>query len=243
VVEDADVREAERRELFHERGVLRVHLGDDLGPGREIARPWIRIGAMKRLAAIACAAMVLAASPAHAQAPEARELPALYATLEKADAVVEGPASAKRTVYVFFDANCWYCHLTWKALQHYERAGLQVRWVPVAYQKDSSAGRAAAIMQAKDRAAALRRNETGYRVGSYDGAITPAKAPAALAARLDANTKLMQRFGAPGTPLLVWKDARGVVRTKVGMPRLGELPEITALPAQKIDDPELADFR
>src|SRR3954470_23241109 len=146
---------------------------------------------MRLAPALACAALVSFA--AHAKAPAPGELPALFATLQKADAVVEGPAAAKRTLYVFFDANCWYCHLTWKALQAYERAGLQVRWVPVAYQKDSSVGRAAAIMQARDRAAAMRENETGYRVESYDGAIAPAAAPKALAAQFDANTKLMQR--------------------------------------------------
>jgi thiol:disulfide interchange protein DsbG len=118
-----------------------------------------------------------------------------------------------------------------------------VRWVPVAYQKDSSFGRAAAIMQAEDRVAALRENETGYRVESYDGAIAPVAPGEALAAQLGANTRLMQRFGAPGTPAMVWKDAAGKIRVKIGMPRLAQLPAITGLPAQKIDDPELADFR
>ncbi len=200
---------------------------------------------MKRLLAIACTAMVLAASAAPAAAAPTLTpgaLNSLYAVLENTDAVAEGPADAKRVIHVFFDANCWYCHLLWKALQPYEAAGLQVRWVPVAYQKQTSAGRAAAIMSAPDRAAALRENESGYRRGSYDGAIAPAAVPAELAARLDANARLMQRFGAPGTPLLVWREGR-VVRTRVGMPRLALLPTITGLPAQKIDDPELADFR
>src|SRR5262249_40863350 len=80
---------------------------------------------------------------------QARDLSALYATLEKADAVAEGAKQPKRVLYVFWDANCYYCNLTWKALQHYEKAGLQVRWVPVAYQKDNSAALAAAVMGAK----------------------------------------------------------------------------------------------
>jgi hypothetical protein len=42
---------------------------------------------------------------------------------------------------------------------------------------------------------------------------------------------------------LVWKDKAGRIRVKLGMPRLSQLPAITGLPAQKIDDPELADFR
>ena len=201
---------------------------------------------VRRFFRLAIAAAVIAASAASADAkqPAARDLPALFAALEKTDAVVEGSTSPKRVLHVFFDANCWYCHLTWKALQPYEKAGLQVRWVPVAYQKENSTGRAAAIMQAKDRAAALRENEVGYRAGTYDGGIAPAaNPPAALLAQLEANTRLMERFGAPGTPALAWKDAAGKVRVRIGMPRLSQLPAITGLPAQKIDDPELAKFR
>jgi thiol:disulfide interchange protein DsbG len=194
------------------------------------------------LRAIACAALLVASADAKQPAPA--ELPALYAALEKTDAVVEGSNSPRRVLHVFFDANCWYCHLTWKALQPYEKAGLQVRWVPVAYQKESSTTKAAAIMQAKDRAAALRENETGYKPGSYDGGIAPAKnVPPALAAQFDANTKLMERFGVDGTPGLVWRDEKGRVRVRLGMPRLAQLPAITGLPAQKHDDPELKDFR
>jgi len=162
---------------------------------------------------------------------------------KKTDAVTEGPASPKRILYVFFDANCWYCHLTWKVLQAYEKAGLQVRWVPVAYQKESSTTKAAAIMLAKDRVAAMRENEVGYRAESYDGGIAPVKASKALEAQLEANFGLMDRFGVSGTPGLVWKDDKGRVRVRTGMPRLSQLPAITGLPAQKNDDPELTEFR
>jgi len=172
------------------------------------------------------------------------EYQTLFAQLEKTDVVPEGAKEAKSVLYVFFDANCFYCHLTWKALQPYETAGLQVRWVPVAYQQPSSVGRAAAIMQASDRSAALRINEIGYNAAQFDGGIQPMdKVPGTLVAQLEANTQLMRKFGAPGTPALVWKDRDGKVRFKVGVPRLSELPQITRLPAQPIDDPELAKFR
>jgi thiol:disulfide interchange protein DsbG len=186
---------------------------------------------------IACAAL--------AQDPKkGRDFSAHFAALEKADAVVEGPKEAKRVLYVFWDANCWYCHLTWKALQPYEKAGLQVRWVPVAYQKDNSASLAAAVMGARDRVAALRENETRYRAKSYDGGIkAAATVPADLAIELEENMTLMGRFGMSGTPALVWKDAGGKVQTNLGLPRLSKLPAITGLPEQKIDDPELAKFR
>jgi thiol:disulfide interchange protein DsbG len=193
---------------------------------------------LRRLAIV----FALAASAAVAQ--PARDLPALFATLEKADAVVEGPRDAKRVLYVFWDANCYYCNLTWKALQHYEKAGLQVRWVPVAYQKDNSAALAAAVMGAKDRVAALRENETRYRAKSYDGGIkAAAKVPTDLAIELEENMTLMGRFGMSGTPALVWKDASGRVQTHLGLPPLSKLPAITGLPEQKVDEPELAKYR
>jgi thiol:disulfide interchange protein DsbG len=168
----------------------------------------------------------------------------LFAQLEKVDVVEEGAKQPKSVLYIFFDANCFYCRLTWKALQPYEAVGLQVRWVPVAYQQPSSVGRAAAIMQAADRVAALRINESGYNASRFDGGIKPVdQVSESWVAQFQANTKLMQTFGAPGTPALVWKDLAGKVRIRVGVPRLSELPQITGLPAQVNDDPELKDFR
>src|SRR5262249_44373441 len=104
---------------------------------------------MMGLARFSMMLAALAASGAFAQ-DQKRYPRALCDQIEKADAVVEGAKDAKRVLYVFWDANCYYCNLTWKALQHYEKAGLQVRWVPVAYQKDNSAALAAAVMGAKD---------------------------------------------------------------------------------------------
>ena len=179
--------------------------------------------------------------PQYASKPEYR---ALFLELEKAEVVTEGAKDAKSVLYVFFDSNCFYCNLTWKALKPYEKAGLQVRWVPVAYQKPSSVGRAAAIMGAPDRVAALRENEVNYDRPHFDGGIKPVDKPQAqLTAQLQANTELMRKFGVPATPLLVWKDNNGNVQIKPGVPRLSQLPGITGLPEQEVVDPELAKFR
>ena len=197
------------------------------------------ITALNLVSTVACAADT--STTGDSRKPEYQTL---FAQLEKMDVVQEGPREAKSVLYVFFDANCFYCHLTWKALQPYETVGLQVRWLPVAYQQPSSVGRAAAIMQASDRVAALRVNETGYNAAQFDGGIQPmGTVPRPLVVQLQANTQLMQKFGAPGTPALVWKDRDGKVRFKVGVPHLSELPLITRLPAQPNEDPELANFR
>ena len=197
--------------------------------------------------ALVAAATFLSTPHAAGTATNAKSSPAreaLFTEVEKADAVVEGPRASQHVLYVFFDANCFYCHLTWKAVQPYEKAGLQVRWVPVAYQQPSSVGRAAAIMQAKDRVAALHLNETRYDASKFDGGIdAAANVPKKLATQFEVNTRLMHAFGAPGTPLVVWKSSDGNVRYKVGVPRLSELPGITGLPQQPNDDPALAEFR
>jgi thiol:disulfide interchange protein DsbG len=189
-------------------------------------------------------AALLLPNQAHAQFVSKPEYRALFSELEKADVVVEGAKNAKRVIFVFFDANCFYCHLTWKALQPYEKAGLQVRWVPVAYQQDSSWGRGAAIMQARDRAAALRENELNYDVKNSNGGIKPLEKPReTLVGAMRVNNKLLDRSCLRGTPALLWKDSKGDVQCKGGTPRLSELPAITGLAEQKIDDPELAEFR
>ena len=53
----------------------------------------------------------------------------------------------------------------------------------------------------------------------------------------------MNKFGAPGTPLLVWKDVQGNVQINVGVPRLSELPVITGLPLQVIKGREFEEFK
>jgi len=199
---------------------------------------------MLRAALVLMSAVVLTSIAAAGSTPAGANPQKLFATLEKTDAVHEGAKEPRRVLYVFFDANCYYCHLAWKALQPYETAGLQVRWVPVAYQKPTSLGRAAAIMQPGNRAAALRANESGYDAAQFDGGIAPLNGVAPqLSSEIEANTELMQAFGAPGTPALVWKDSTGTIRVKAGVPRLSELPRITGLPPQPNADPELARFR
>lgn len=200
---------------------------------------------MKTLvAAVMLGTALLSTAAVAADAPTEREREALFAELEKAEAIVEGPLAAKSTLYVFFDANCLYCKLTWQALQHYQKVGLRVHWVPVAYQKPASTGRAAAIMEARYRVAALRYNAMKYDAANYEGGIQPLEKPKAeTLEKLQTNTRLMQRFGAPGTPALAWKDRDGKVHFKVGLPRLSELAGITGLPEQKVDDAELARMR
>ncbi|MDA8093119.1 MAG: thiol:disulfide interchange protein DsbG [Betaproteobacteria bacterium] len=170
----------------------------------------------------------------------------LFARLARSRYVVAGQVHNPRAiVYVFFDPNCIFCHYTWQALKPYEKVGLQVRWVPVAFLKPTSLGRAAAILEAKNGEAALDQDETRFNMSAEEGGLTPAAKPApASVAAIQANGQLMAAFGSQGTPTLVWRDRKsGKVKVLGGMPRLSQIPEITGLPEQPMTDPDLARFK
>lgn len=172
------------------------------------------------------------------------DIGALYQALEKSTYVVEGAAqNPKKTIYIFVDANCPFCHYTWMALQPYEKAGLQVRWILVATLGPTSMPKAVEVLTAHDKTAAFRKMEENNGKSWTPPAQTGDAAAANSAEGIRKNTELMTRFGIAGTPGVIWKDAAGKVNVKGGMPRLSELPAITGLPEQKIDDPALTRFR
>lgn len=162
-----------------------------------------------------------------------------YKQLEKSTYIVEGPAQPKAMIYVFFDPNCPYCHLAWKQLQAYEKVGLQVRWVPVAYLADSSLGKAIHMLAAKDKTAAFRAQEESFRHGSPAPAGYTEKAYPVQAKALEGNEEVMHRFGMNGTPAFVWKDKEGRVRSLTGLPPTSQMASMSGLPEQPPVDPRL----
>lgn len=167
-----------------------------------------------------------------------------YESLTKAASITTGSTNPKSTIYAFFDPNCIFCHLLWKELKPYEKAGLRTIWVPVAFLKPSSVGIGAAILEAKNPAAAFERNEEKFVEKTETGGIKPLAKPGAKTLNsLKANTMLMAQFGQGGTPLIVWKDKDGKIQTAEGLPKLSSLPAITGLPEQVESDPELNRFK
>lgn len=172
------------------------------------------------------------------------DLGGLFQQLEKSSYVTEGPVSgAKSTIYVFVDPNCPYCHSAWLAFQPYEKAGLQVRWIPVATLGPTSMPKAIEVMAAADKVAAFRAMEANHGKPWTPSAGSGEAAQPGAAAAIRRNGELMQRFGIAGTPGLIWKDKQGKVQIRGGMPRLSEFPAITGLPEQKNDDGALDKFR
>lgn len=164
-----------------------------------------------------------------------------FADVEKSSYVVEGTIkNPKRILYVFTDAECPYCHLAWKALQPYEAAGLQVRWVLVAVIKPSSLPKAIEILAADDKTSTFRALEQSQGKPWKPSRGIDDRARLSIVADLQKNQGLMERLQFGGTPGLVWKDEKGEIRRQPGLPRLAELPSITGLPKQQHNDPELA---
>ena len=124
------------------------------------------------------------------------------------------------------------CNKLWADARQWVDAGkLQLRHVMVGILTPTSAGKAAALLGAKDPASALDAHERGHVASNAktlasgrpkplgDEGVKPlATVPPELSTRLDANAQLMASYGLRATPALVWKDARGAVQMRQGAP-------------------------
>lgn len=171
------------------------------------------------------------------------DLAAAFARLDESAFVAEGAPKPKSVIYVFVDPNCPYCHLMWRAVQPYEKAGLQVRWIPVATLGPTSMPKAIGVLAASDKTAAFRFMEQNHGKPWKPDPSRSERSHPAVAASIRANGELMEQFGIAGTPGIVWRDREGKVQVQSGMPRLSELPTISGLPEQPVTDSSLSKFR
>lgn len=139
----------------------------------------------------------------------------VWPLLEKSTWVREGPASAKRIIYVFTDPECPFCHRLWQAMQPFVGGDLQVRHILVGVLKPSSFAKAAAILQHAQPATALQQHEQNYGRGGIEAATAIGSA---TTNKLESNHQLMRSLGIAGTPAVYYKDRAGKVRRVVGMP-------------------------
>lgn len=133
--------------------------------------------------------------------------------------IVEGADSAP-VLYVFADPNCIFCHRFYRMAEPLVRAGkLQLRWAMVGFLKSTSAGRAVAILGAKDPVKALHTNQARFDTGAEEGGIPPARDPdSSLQALLKANFAAMRAAGGNGTPTLLYRTGSKKWAARVGVP-------------------------
>lgn len=148
----------------------------------------------------------------------------IFATLAKLSYVQQGHGS--RLMYVFIDPNCPYCHKLYMELQ--SKIGpehLTVRWVPLGILTTTSAGKAAAILGAKDRASALKYNETHYARG-HGGGIQEALPDQHVSDLLKANQHAWSQTGATGVPTIIFRDRSGRPTMVQGGPTPAQLKKL-----------------
>ena len=147
-----------------------------------------------------------------------------WSQLQSSTWVLDGKADAPRVIYTFSDANCPYCHTFWEAARPWVDSGkVQLRHILVGIIKDDSPAKAAAILGAPDRTAALLTNERQFG----QGGIAPAKSvPADVRKILDDNLTLMMNTGFRGTPSIVVRGPNGVLKKYNGMPQGAQLGEV-----------------
>lgn len=164
-----------------------------------------------------------------------------FADLATSNFIANKPEQPKKHIYVFFDANCPFCQLAWLALQPYVEAGLEVRWLPVAYLQPSSKTKAASLLnmppaEQNQLLAKLMQPQDHPDLTLNDYTENNLS-------QLEANAQLMQSLGLNATPAWVWQNDQGELESFTGMLRLPRIAEITGLPKQKHPEPSLMRFR
>ena len=176
------------------------------------------------------ASLISITSPAIAQQTQNPDAVKVLADMGKATVITEGKGA--RVLYIFFDANCPYCHELYTALRsEVGKDGLEFRWVPVAVLTPTSVTKGAAILQAPNRLSAFRENENTYGKGSNGkgGGITPAtKVSPSSSAILNANNRLLEATKSPGVPTMLYRNKQGDAMLMVGPPDSQQLKEILA---------------
>lgn len=137
--------------------------------------------------------------------------------LESSNWVQDGKTDAPRIIYVITDPNCIWCHRFWEAARPWVNAGdVQIRHVLVGVIKKTSAGKAAAILDAPNPSIALEANELSMKDGGISEAtVISNSAKIALAD----NLRLMHQFGFRGTPAILYTDSNGDLIGLAGYPR------------------------
>lgn len=136
---------------------------------------------------------------------------------------------SKHVIYVFFDPNCPYCHKLYEALRDPVALGeTELRWIPVGVARESSLGKAAAILEAKDPIDAFHYNEQHFtlddgKLGGIDEEFLPRQE---TLQKLADNLSLLKKAGAVAVPAMLFRTRDGVARYVPGAPPATTLEEI-----------------
>lgn len=165
----------------------------------------------------------LAVTPS-AQNSAGTENNTLLQDLSHAHWVAQG--SSPRVLYMIFDPDCVSCHVVFDELQPLIKAmDVTVRYVPVGYFTQSSSGKAAAILEAKDPLAAIMKNEREFNKERFGGLHEILPSPATEKA-LEENLAILRATGLVATPTLIYRSLQGKTVIRRGRLDKGDLHSI-----------------
>jgi thiol:disulfide interchange protein DsbG len=164
---------------------------------------------------------------ASAAAPAAQGV-SIEAIQAEAQGFTVGSPMSVRTVYVFFDAQCPHCSHLWYSSKPLKTQAKFV-WIPIRLLNDSSEMQAAAILAAKDPAAAMDEHEASMM--DKKGGIKPEGDVSAQRAIVKKNTALFEKFNFQSVPSIVTKNAQtGAIVTHEGSLSTPDLAALIGAP-------------
>jgi thiol:disulfide interchange protein DsbG len=143
-----------------------------------------------------------------------------------------GSQMSKRTVYVFFDAQCPHCAALWQAAKPLKSQAKFV-WIPVGILNAASTAQGATLLASGDPVAAMDEHEASMKAGR--GGISAASSIDPQKEAVAKNTALMTRLGFSAIPSIVAIHAQtGAVVSQEGALPTAALAELLGLqvPAQ-----------
>lgn len=141
----------------------------------------------------------------------------VWKSLEKSTYIQDGKKDAPRIIYVFSDPNCPYCHQFWQKARPWVESGkVQLRHIQVAVIRKESRGQVATLLTSKNPEQIFSQ----LNLKSGDQSLKPMQnIPTEIAAKIDANQELMDKYGFFATPAVIWKSQQGEFKSTQGMPK------------------------
>jgi thiol:disulfide interchange protein DsbG len=163
-----------------------------------------------------------AAQKAAAAAPLSVE-----AIAAEAQGFVAGSQMSRRTVYVFFDAQCPHCAVLWDAAKPLKSQARFV-WIPVGILNAASTAQGATLLASSDPVAAMDAHEASMKTGG--GGISAGSNIAAQKDAVTKNTALMTKLGFSAIPSIVGTHAQtGAVVSREGSLSTAALADLLGL--------------
>src|SRR5690606_2424753 len=94
----------------------------------------------------------------------------------------------------------------------------RAQWIPVAYLRPTSAGKAAALLRAGTYEAIIK-NYQNFNYAKYEGSIAGSTPTSDELLALEKSKAVWADMtSSPGTPMIIYKDKTGAVTVQLGLP-------------------------